>query len=255
MQGGRYHHSDRYNHKGVIVKPVSPAVLAALVLIGVVACKDAVTAPSTSADPQIAFSLTSNPPPPSIDTGSRGRFLPGSGTLREQPSSPFMQPRFSIQQSLSAQPRTIISGLPRALTNDVFLDAFNFFLPVQYDLDKQLVNGHVNFKKIKHSKAVLKECHVDLHHSDEMVGHGTLTLQTNEGLLVINCESIVQPPVSWMERCGNTGDERCFHLVFSDATLYPPVGDPIQGSVEEITSCTPADVEAEEGSCPNFGGD
>jgi len=175
-------------------------------------------------------------------------------SLRAEPTPRFFGPRFSVQQSLPSQPRTTIIGGPRTLTNDIVIDAFDFFLPVQYDLDKRLLNGHVIFKRIKHSKAVIKTCHVDLHHGTELTGHDKLTIQTEQGLLVIDCASVEQPPTSYMERCGTTGDERCFHLVFGSAILYPPVGDPIEGSAEVITSCDPDDVENEEGSCPDFGG-
>jgi len=204
-------------------------------------------------DRDLQYGIVSNPPPPPIDTGARGRFL-ANPSLRAEPTPRFFGPRFSVQQSLPSQPRTTIIGGPRTLTNDIVIDAFDFFLPVQYDLDKRLLNGHVIFKRIKHSKAVIKTCHVDLHHGTELTGHDKLTIQTEQGLLVIDCASVEQPPTSYMERCGTTGDERCFHLVFGSAILYPPVGDPIEGSAEVITSCDPDDVENEEGSCPDFGG-
>lgn len=229
------------------MKRLSPAVLAVLALIGAAACQDAVTSPQLSVDVEGQLANASNPPPPPIDTGARGRFRPGT-SLRAEPTPRFFQPRFSIVQSTLPQPRSTVLGLPRRLRNDIVIDAFDFFIPVKYELNKKRDNGHVDFKKIKHSKAILKECNVHWEHG-VFKGHGTLKIQTEQqGLLVIDCESVNQDE-SFMEPCGDgfTVGERCFHLVFDVATLD---GDP--GSVEMITSCDPDDVEAEEGSCPDF---
>lgn len=211
-----------------------------------VACQDSVTSPQLSTD--LAYSLTGgNPPPPPIDTGARGQFIPNPD-LRADPTPRFLQPRFSIVRSEAPQTEKTVFGLPSATKQDVIIDAFDFFLPVQYDLDKRVINGHVIFKKIQHSKAVLKECHVDLHHGNELTGHDKLVIQTTEGLLVIDCASIEQPPTSWMEPCGDgSPGQRCFHLVFEDATL-----NGVPGSVETIASCDPDDLNNEEVSCPNF---
>jgi len=223
------------------------ALFAVAAVVFAAACQDAVTSTSPQLSGDLAFSITGNPPPPPIDTGARGRFLPDPA-LRADPTSHFLQPRFSIVQSASPQPRGTILGLPGALRNEVIIDAFDFFLPVQYDLDKKVVNGHVIFKTIKHSKAVLKACHVDLHHGTELEGHGTLTVQTEQGLLVVDCASIEQPPTSWMEPCGDgSPGQRCFHLVFADATL-----NGLPGSVEVITSCDETANSEEETSCPDF---
>lgn len=222
------------------MKRSSLFALSAVVLAA--ACQDAVTSPQLSGD--ILYGITSNPPPPPIDTGARGRFLPDPA-LRADPAPQFLQPRFSILQSASPQVKRTVFGLPQATRNDFIIDAFDFFIPVKYELNKKGDNGHVDFKKIKHSHDILKTCNVHWEHG-VFKGEGTLQIQTEEGLLIIDCESVNQDE-SYFERCGTGPTERCFHLVFDDATLD---GEP--GSVELITSCDPEDFINEEGSCPNF---
>lgn len=207
------------------------------------ACQDAVTSPRLSGDQ--AYSITGNPPPPPIDTGARGRFLPVQN-LRADPAGRFLQPRFSILQSASPRTGRTMFGLPHATTQTVVIDPFDFFLPVKYNLSKDGTDGELQFLSLKNTKAVLKACKVTMV-DGVFSGKGTLTVQTtNDGLLVVDCSSIEQSE-SYFERCG-IGD-RCFHVVFGDATL-----DGEEGSFEAITSCDPQEAQ-EDVSCPDFNED
>jgi len=217
------------------------SLLALGALLGAAACQDALTSPHPKG--YLQYGISSNPPPPPIDTGARGQFLPDPA-LRADPAPRFLQPKYSILESASPQKRTTLFGPPRATSNVIVIDASDFFLPVKYNLSKDGLNGELDFLTIKDSKAVLKQCKVTMVNG-VFYGKGLLTIQTTEGLLVIDCSSVEQSPVSYFERCGS-GD-RCFHLVFDDATL-----DGLPGSVEVITSCDPQEASNEENSCPDF---
>jgi hypothetical protein len=55
---------------------MSPAILAALALIGAAACKEAATSPEISADAELRFGATSKDPKRlAIDTGAKGSFI------------------------------------------------------------------------------------------------------------------------------------------------------------------------------------
>jgi hypothetical protein len=214
--------------------------LASLVLvIGVFACKDVVTSPQLNVDTEGQFANASNPPPPPLDTGARGRFLPGA-TLRAEPTPRFFSPRFSVDQPLPTQPRTSILGLPTRLANEVIIDPFDFNLPVTYNLSQDGLKGQLSFRKINGSHAVLKACNVKLNNG-VFTGSGFLQVQTTGGLLIIDCSSVNQE-LSWFEPCGDRTvvGERCFHLVFDYATL-----DGVPGRAQVMVGCTPDDIENE----------
>lgn len=219
----------------------TPMVALAVVIVAA-ACQDALTSPQLNSD--LKYGLSSNPPPPPIDTGARGQWLAGA-LLRANPTPKFLQPRFSIIQAEATQQRTTLFGLPSAVAQVVVIDASDFFLPVKYTLSKDGTDGELQFLTLKNSKAVLKTCKVTMVNGF-FTGKGTLTIQTNLGLLVIDCSSVQQYPLSYFERCG-LGD-RCFHVVFGDATL-----DGVPGHVNVITSCDPDEASNdEENVCPNF---
>lgn len=225
------------------MKRLSPAILAALALIGAAACKDAVTSPQVAADAGLAYSV-SNPPPPKIDTGANGRYSPDP-SLRVAPLDILRRPRYTIQQSSPLQQRMTVLGLPQRPA--FFQSSEDFNIPAQYSLNTEQTKGELQFKTIRESKEVVKTCTVK-YLNGVFTGKGTLEIQTAEGLLVIDCSSVQQPPLSWFEPCGDlvTPGQRCFHLVFDDAWL-----NGVPGMVEVITGCDPDEVVYPQ-VCPDF---
>lgn len=228
--------------EGSIVKRVSLAV-AAVALLGAAACQDAVTSPQPG---DLRFFRTSNPPPPPIDTGSTGSFVPA--TDLRAPSTPrILQPRFSIVQSSSPAQRTKFSVFapPNRRAFDFTQNSFFFSVPITYLFNPTSKAGYIHFSNdadgvnsssngmIKNKNGVLS-------------GKGTLQIQTTEGLLVIDLSSIEQPPSFQGCTAGPDAPTQndggvCFFLHFDSATL-----DGVPGSVNMSPGCDPTDFANDE---------
>jgi hypothetical protein len=228
-----------------IVKRVSLAVLTAVALIAVAACQDA-TSPGNTNDLAIRSRLSSNPPPPPIDTGATGSFIPAT-TLRADPTPKFFGPQYSIFQSASPTQRTTISKAPSRRAFDFTQNSFFFTVPITYLFNPTSKSGYIHFTNdpdgvSSSSNGMIKN------HNGVLSGKGTLEIQTEEGLLVINLASVQQPPS--FQGCGapetfdaptqNAGGV-CFTLYFTDATL-----DGVQGSVSMNPGCDPTDFSNDE---------
>jgi hypothetical protein len=228
------------------VTRVSLAAVAAVALIGAAACKDAVTSPENSSDLTPRYDV-GNPPPPPIDTGATGSFLSSIPELRAPSTSKFLQPRYSIVQSSPTESRQAIVAAPRAPRFDFSQSPFFFSVPITYLFNPTKNAGYIHFSNDpdgvnSSANGMIKNNH------GKLSGKGKLQIQTDAGLLVIDLSSIQQPPsflgcpIPETFAPTNVGDV-CFSLFFDHATLYPPVGDPIEGSAQMEPGCTPESCE------------
>jgi len=232
------------------VNRVSLAAVAAIALIGAAACQDAVTSPQPG-DLRLAL-RSSNPPPPPIDTGSTGSFQPNA-TLRAPSTPQFLQPRYSIVQSSSPSQRTKFSilGAPTHQRFDFTQNSFFFSVPITYLFNPTSKSGYIHFSNDpdgvnSSSNGMIKN------HNGVLSGKGTLEIQTNEGLLVIDLSSIEQPPS--FQGCSAGPDAPtqndggvCFFLHFSSATL-----DGVPGSVDMNPGCDPTDFANDDSEACSF---
>lgn len=226
---------------------VSLAVVTAATLIAVAACQDAVTSPGNSSDLTLRYGV-SNPPPPPIDTGARGFFSPASD-LRAPSTPKFLQPRYSIVQSLSPAPQRTVFGAPNTPNflqprfSIVYQSPGGFNVPVTYFFNKTSNDGYLHFSNDPDgvnasSNGMIKN------HKGVLSGKGMLQITTGEGgLLVIDLSSLGPgsflgcTPSEFNAPTNNGGV--CFSLFFESATYFPPSGPPVQGSVEMDPSCPP----------------
>ncbi len=191
--------------------------------------------------------------PPPIDTGANGSFTP-TPTLRADPSPRFLGPRYSIFQSGSPAQKTkfTVFAPPTRGAADFQQNSFFISIPITYFFNPTSTDGYIHFSNdpsgvnsssdgmIKNKGGVLS-------------GKGTLTIQTNDGLLVIDLSSILQPPSFQGCPVGEAAAQNaggvCFELKFSSATL-----DGVPGSVDMIPGCDPNDINNDQvEACPFFG--
>jgi hypothetical protein len=213
-----------------------------MALIGAAACKDAVTSPENNSDLALRYGI-SNPPPPPIDTGASGFF--SAADLRAPSTPKFLQPRFTIVQSSSPAERQKLSILaaPRAHRFSLSQSPFLFSVPVTYFFNPTLNDGYLHFSNDPDgvnasSNGMIKN------HQGVLSGKGTLQIQTDQGLLVIDLSSIQQPP-SFLGCSPPTFGAPtspggvCFHLFFSQATLFFTLGGSENGSAQMDPNCPP----------------
>jgi hypothetical protein len=197
--------------------------LATLAIIAAAACQDAVTSPQNAAE--LRDAVASNPPPPKIDTGATGRFQPAA-TLRTQPTG-LLQPRFTV------------SGAPRATAFDFEQNAFFFSVPVDYLFNPTQNAGHLHFQNDPNGVDASSNGMVKYSHGD-FSGKGILTIETNEGTLIIYLASVNDA----LSQFGPCGDGPCFHVFFDHATL-----DGVDGTVDMETGCSPSAFNDESSNC------
>ena len=226
---------------GVIVKRVSLAALATLALLGATACQDAVTSPQLS---DVRNGFTSNPPPPPVEQIANGSFCCTTDALSIQQGSG-LQLSFSRQssgfrpwsskQSSGFRPSFSVQGSP--LSGPAFTvqpGCTSFSVPVTYLFNETDNSGYVHFSDDadnavgSSSNGMVKFAHGDFS------GHGTLEIQTECGLIVIDLSS-VNASSSFFG-----GAFPGFNLFFDDALFYEC------GNTED---CTPI-----EGSANMFAG-
>ncbi len=181
------------------MKRVSLAALTGFALIGAAACQDALTSPQLAADARYEREA-GNPPPPPIDTGATGSF-------------------FATE------------------TETFFQTLSNFSIPVTYMFNKTGNSGFLHFSSDDANGVdASSNGMVKFNAPADFSGKGTVEIQTDEGLLVIDLES-VNDALSFFAPCG--GESSCFHVVFDHATLFPPEGPPIEGTAVIDPGCPP----------------
>jgi len=229
------------------VTRVSLAALATLALLGAAACQDAITSPQGSIDSSLRLRV-SNPPPPPADTGASGSFI--GTTLRAEPSGKLLQPRFSIQQgfgpmSSPSRPGFLVNHAPASGPASSFQSSTNFHIPITYFFSPADANGYIHFSSDQ-DNGVNSSSNGMLKVRDGVIsGKGMLTIETYDGVVVIDLSSVQQPP-SFIG-CGapEIGDAPtspggvCFELFFTEATFTPTGGEPIEGSVQMEPGCPP----------------
>ena len=224
------------------MKRVSLAVVAAVAIVGVVACQDAVTSPeSNNSDLTLRYGI-SNPPPPPIDTGARGSF--SFADLRAPSAPKFLQPRYTIVQSLSPAPQRTILGTPRAPKLDAFQSPFGFNVPVTYLWNPTRSSGYLHFSNDPDGVNASSNGMIKNNHG-KLSGKGTLQIQTDVGLLVIDLSSLdpsqssLGCPVPDINAAPSNDGQVCFHLFFTHATLYFTDDGSEEGTAEMDPGCPP----------------
>jgi hypothetical protein len=207
--------SEQHNTGGVIMKRVS---LAALALIGAAGCQDAVTSPQLGTDSNLRYAV-SNPPPPPIDGRANGSFCCVSTSVTPlssiQQSSGF---RFSVEGSSLRGPAFTVQPT-----------CTSFSLPFTYLFNKQTQSGYVHFSNDP-DNAVASSANgmVRFAHGD-FSGAGTLEIETDCGLIVIDLSSV-------LDNSSFFGQPFGFQLSFESALFYFGCPDksctPISGSAD-----------------------
>jgi len=229
------------------VTRVSLAALATLALLGAAACQDAITSPQGNTDLSLRLRV-SNPPPPPADTGASGSFI--GTTLRAEPTGKLLQPRFSIQQGFGpmatpSRPSFLVSHAPTSGPANSFQSSTFFHIPITYFFSPAGANGYIHFSS-DHDNGVNSSSNGMLKVKNGIIsGKGKLTIETFDGVVVIDLSSVQQPP-SFIG-CGppeigeapTTPGGVCFELFFTEATFTPTGGEPIEGSVQMEPGCPP----------------
>jgi hypothetical protein len=195
--------------------------LAALALIGAAGCQDALTSPQLGADSNLRYAV-SNPPPPPIDGRANGSFCCVSTSVT--PSSSIQQSsgfRFSVQgSSLRGPAFTVQSGCT------------SFFVPFTYLFNKQTNAGFVHFSNDPDNAVSSSANGMVKFAYDDFSGAGTLQIQTECGLIVIDLSSVNDNSSFF------GGSFPGFNLLF-DSALFYECGDtscePIEGSADIFT--------------------
>lgn len=228
------------------MKRLTLGVVTGVSLIAVAACHDSVTSPeSNNSDLSLRYGI-SNPPPPPIDTGATGSFQ--FAELRAPSTPKFLQPRFSIVQSSPVEIQRQILSAPRAKRFDFAQSPFFFSVPITYLWNPTRNSGYVHFSNDPDGVSASSNGMIKNNHG-KLSGKGTLQIETDGGLLVIDLSSLQVPPSTLgcpapetFDAPTNTGPV-CFSFFFASATLYPPVGDPIEGTAQMDPGCTPESCE------------
>ena len=230
--------------EGSTVKRLTLGVVTGVSLIAVAACHDSVTSPeSNNSDLSLRYGL-SNPPPPPIDTGATGSFV-ATQDLRAPSTPKFLQPHYSIVQTSSpTEVQRIVLSAPRTKRFDFFQTTSFFSVPITYLWNPTKKSGYVHFSNDPDGVSASSNGMIK-NNNGKLSGKGKLQIETDEGLLVIDLSSLQVPPSSLgcpvpdtFDAPTNTGPV-CFSFFFASATLYPPVGDPIEGTVQMDPGCTP----------------
>jgi hypothetical protein len=218
------------------VKRVSLATLAALALIGAAACKDAVTSPQLGPDSNSRYDV-SNPPPPPIETSADGSFTPDNPPLESIQQSSGFQPSFSkklsgFQPSLKQPSGLRFSVQGSSLSRPAFTvspGCTSFSIPATYFFNEQSNAGYVHFSSDANGVNSSSNGMVKFAHGD-FSGEGTLTLQAEGCLLVIDLSSVNDNSSFF------GGTFPGFNLFFDDALLFECGNtqdcDPIEGSAD-----------------------
>jgi hypothetical protein len=185
------------------VKRLSLAALATLAILSAAACQDAVTSPQLS---DLRNGLSSNPPPPPVETIATGSFFGTSIDVVGSPTFSGFQPRFSIQQSGGIGQRLDVSASV----------VCPFSIPVRFLYNPTEGNGYVHFESddngvIASSNGMVK------YKKGDFSGKGSLEILVEGcGLIVIDLASVNDANSFFC-----TNDANCFNLFFDDALLYP----------------------------------
>lgn len=221
------------------MKRVSLAALATLALLVATGCQDAVTAPQLDATLRNGVSF---PPPPPENLTASGSFCCLSTSASSIQQSSGLQLSFSRQssgfrpsaskQSSRFRPSFSVQGSPlRGPAFTVQPGCTSFTVPVRYLFNEPSNSGYVHFSDDadnavgSSSNGMVKFAHGDFS------GGGTLEIQTECGLIVIDLSSVNDELSDFFG-----GPFPGFNLFFDDALFYEC------GNTQD---CTPVEGSAE----------
>lgn len=211
------------------MKRVSLAALATLALIGASACQDAVTSPQFGAELRNGVSY---PPPPPEQLTANGSFCCEETIPSSVQQTSWFQPSTS-KKSSGFHPALRFSVQGSSLSRPAFTvqpGCTSFSIPATYMFNEKSKAGYVHFSDDpdnavnSSSNGLVKFAHGDFS------GHGTLEIETDCGLIVIDLSSVNDGSSFF------GGQFAGFDLFFDTALLYLGCPDkscvPIEGSAD-----------------------